>query len=120
MPSTLAFPRASSGYNPHGDKLTTHNFKVEYGTQSIPAVNRVGEVSDETETVAWGEGAVVMGDPYKRAGLTKTSNIRLERYFNPSDDTLRNLWKEVRDGKNVEDMQQPLAIHLLGDDVRAN
>jgi phage tail-like protein len=120
MPISPAFPRASSGYNAHGDKISSHNFKVEFGSKAIPSVHKVSDVSDETDTVSWGEGALPVGTKLERHGLTKTNNIRLERYFDPNDKTLRNMWKEVRDGKKVEDLHQPLAIQLIGDDVRAN
>jgi hypothetical protein len=99
--------------------LTAHNFKVEYGTTAIPNVRNVGEIGDETDTMAWGEGATKVGDPFQRHGLTKTNNIRLERYLDGKDNALRDIWKKLRDGANVEDLTQPLVVQLVNENVGA-
>jgi hypothetical protein len=99
--------------------LSQHNFQVEYGTTSIPNVRKVGEISDETDTLRWGEGAVKVGDPFQRHGLTKTNNIRIERYLDAKDNALRDIWKKLRDGATTEDLEQPLVVQLINENVGA-
>jgi len=95
--------------------LALHNFKVEYGAKQITGVLEVGEIADETETVPWGDSNTVVGNPFQRAGLTKTNNIRIERYLDPKENTLREVWKKLRDGTNVDDLVQPLVVQLISD-----
>jgi phage tail-like protein len=99
--------------------LTAHNFNVEYGTTAIPNVRKVGEIGDETDTLRWGEGATVVGNPYQRHGLTKTNNIRIERYLDAKDNALRDIWKKIRDGANAEELRTPLVVQLLNENVGA-
>jgi tail tube protein gp19 len=101
------------------DVLTAHNFKVEYGTTAIPNVNAVGEIGDETDTVAYGEGITKVGDPFQRHGLTRTNNIRVERFLDAKDNALREIWKKLRDGSNVDDLSQPLVVQLINENVGA-
>jgi phage tail-like protein len=100
--------------------LQAHNFKVDYGTTAIPNVHKVGEIGDETDSLSWGEGATKVGSPYQRHGLTKTSNIRIERYLDAKDNALRDMWKKVRDGVDHRDVAAPLVVQLLNENVGAN
>src|SRR5437868_9497899 len=99
--------------------LSAHNFKVDYGTTAIPNVRKVGEIGDETDTLRWGEGATAVGNPYQRHGLSKTNNIRIERYLDGKDNALRNIWKKLRDCSNVEELAAPLVVQLINENVGA-
>jgi hypothetical protein len=99
--------------------LSQHNFKVEYGTSPIQNVHQVGEIGDETDTIGWGEGVTAVGNPFQRHGLTRTNHIRVERYLDAKDNSLRDIWKKLRDGSNVEDLSQPLVVQLLNENIGA-
>jgi hypothetical protein len=49
--------------------------------------------------------------------LTKTHNIRIERYLDAKDNALRDIWKKLRDGSNVDDVAAPLVVQLLNENV---
>jgi hypothetical protein len=100
--------------------LALHHFKVEYGAKQITGVLEVGEIADETDTVPWGDSTTAVGNPFQRHGLTKTNNIRIERYLDAKENTLREEWKKLRDGSNVDDMVAPLVVQLVNDNLGLN
>ena len=99
--------------------LSQHNFQVEFGTTAIPNVREVGEIGDETDTLRWGEGATAVGNPYQRHGLTRANNIRITRYLDANDNALRDIWKKLRDGANTEELEEPLVVQLINENVGA-